>query len=43
MKNKVSNEKNWQERIMEQYMNGELQVLKRKDTFNFDCVRCGEC
>ncbi len=43
MKEKANEEKNVQVQLAEKYMNGQLPVLKRKDTFQFDCIRCGEC
>ena len=43
MKNKANNEENWQIALAEQYTKGQLPVLKRTDTFRFECVRCGKC
>lgn len=39
----MKKEKNFKLLIAEQYEKGELPVLGRKDTFEFACVRCGEC
>ena len=39
----MNEEKNFKLLIAEQYEKDELPVLGRKDTFEFACVRCGEC
>lgn len=39
----MKEEKGFKEQLLDMYENGELTVLSRRDSFNFDCVRCGQC